>query len=130
MRTSSVFAIFFLAVGITSSDGHDPRSNVQHLPSINQYPRHFRVVWSSIEEEWRQHAVALDTRFKELPDDLNQDHLLALTNHHLAMETLRTKLERLDRTHPTVEGGYWLKMMDRELESTRKLRQQIYNSLY
>ncbi|KAI9458442.1 hypothetical protein F5148DRAFT_1220707 [Russula earlei] len=117
MRTSSVFAVCCLAVGITPSNGYHGSPDAQHhpgdpLPSID-HSQHRKTLL----EQWEQRLDAYHTHLDELPKKPSNARILETTNFLQATEPLRNSLEKLSKDDPSIDSH--LALID---ETRRQLR--------
>ncbi|KAI9507883.1 hypothetical protein F5148DRAFT_1201154 [Russula earlei] len=115
MRTSSVFAICCLAVGITSSNAQPS----QPLPSIDLSPH--QEALSSTSEEWVQHCNACQTHLRMLPSDPSFAHVATIDHFLRTTRPLRNNLARLHENDP----NDW--SVSRHLEVVDKTRKHLSN---
>ncbi|KAI9511707.1 hypothetical protein F5148DRAFT_1169204 [Russula earlei] len=115
MRTSSVFAIFCLAlaIGITSSSNAQPHS-AQPLRPLDEAPPEHKKALSAVHEQWKQISSTIEPHYRRLP---NQDSVIAFGQYGHDIKQLRNNLRELHDIYPTDLSQGWLNdMIDEQRE--------------
>ncbi|KAI9512291.1 hypothetical protein F5148DRAFT_1163786 [Russula earlei] len=111
MRTSSVFVIFCLAVGIAPLFAHPPGDWIPgssiHLLPLNEQRQGLSMIFLLT-----SHETALQRALNALPSTPSRDHVAVMNKYLIDTGPLRDSLKQWNKVYQTPEGDHSLRKTD------------------